>query len=444
LGGNLHGPGYHFAINSDIAMFRVYSSSVGKYALPKGDRPSGINRALFEATSPMTVQSTRSPVLAHVSSTASASILMAVFSSAANNDNSQLYAKRIVVDKTHYAISSSAQDEAVISFSDKVVSVLQLSSANNVVVKALPVTSLNALLLVTSSGNVALTDLEKGQTLLASQALNLGTVYDLQSLSSDACGADSSSVCFVILSSSASGIFTVSSAVLTSTSKTLKVIQSTTVAVNGVSVMASSAKLAIQNQQMILFATVNDAVIATVLSGKAMDKLTQTPWVSVTVGRNMDFSLNNDQVLMLTTDYGYCYNSHEHNTRAYPTICSTLASATQHTLDYSLGLFDDWVKVLSTSNCLFSSSSAKCFAVTSCSRDLFHGTYDLGSKPAVMMLPKVENDDGKSMFIEVHEGLNPSELYLGGCGEPLRRDGLVIDSFMIDEWVDALRTRNQL
>lgn len=420
-------------------MFRVYSSSVGKYDLPKSDRPSGINQALFESSTG--VQSSRSPVLTHLTSTTGTSTALAVFGTA--TDASKLYAQKIVVDKEHYALVQGGQE--VIAFSDNVLAALQLSSSNTVI-KALPISTgsfvASSLLMVTNGGQVVVTDTVKGENLIMSQVLNLGTIYDMQTVSGSICSVnrgDTLQQCFVILSSSSSGVLTVSSAVLATDNSSLQVIQSATISAASTSTI-SSAKVAIQNNQMIVFASVNDAVLATVLTGSgSVDKFSQTPWVSVTVGRNFDVSLNNDQVLMLTTDYGYCYNSHEHNTRAYPTVCSTVATATQHTLDYSLGLFADWVNVLSASSC---TASTKCFAVTSCSRDIFHGTYDLGSKPSIMVLPKMASGE-KSMFIEVHEGLNPSELYVGGCGEPLRRDGLVIDSFMIDEWVDTLRSRVQ-
>jgi hypothetical protein len=128
-------------------------------------------------------------------------------------------------------------------------------------------------------------------------------------------------------------------------------------------------------------------------------------------------------------------------------------------LDYTVGLADDWLQaVRSSGDCSYSKTAAtpegewngidgsECHILTPCHTRLMHGTYDQGSKPSVALSRfSAVGDDGTgavaagAFFLELHEGFPSDALYRkGGCGEPIRRDGVVLDSFDISDWVQAL------
>jgi hypothetical protein len=519
--------GYHFAINSDIAMFRIYVNYEAKYAWPMEDVPTGINEELLidinrissgtisgsnsngsnngKAAASLKIQT---PKLMHLSSTNSIANLLVFFTTSDDvSDNSKgipLYATSLTIDKLAYATSQKQQQKnqnILLDFDEEVVSALALSSTNTLI-QALPLTTTTTaatndnstmILLMNSQGTVVLTESEKGVHLITNtQLVQTDTIiYDLQMVGNRTkiCGANDNDLdtCYFLLSyHTTTSILTISSVLISTTidmshshthsdsssgvtSMTVKVIQSIDIlrpfstSINTNTITAGQLVWEESSQQLLLFIALNDIIYGTLLSTwssavRTPTMMMTTPtWIRISVGRNFDISMNNDRMLMLMTDYGYCYNSHDHNTRAYPSVCATIPTATEHTLDYSVGLWEDWNQVLSTSPCAATSSNSniECFAVTSCSREILHGSYDLGSKPTVLVLPKLllsnstaysinekeEEEEDQSMFIEVHEGFSASARYLGGCGEALRREGLVIDSFRIDEWITTLQTR---
>mmetsp|Transcript_31382 Transcript_31382/g.52951 ORF Transcript_31382/g.52951 Transcript_31382/m.52951 type:complete len:830 (-) Transcript_31382:850-3339(-) len=193
-------------------------------------------------------------------------------------------------------------------------------------------------------------------------------------------------------------------------------------------------------------------------------------------------------VLMLVSDYGYCYNSHSHNTRSSPKVCTAMSAArpTKHVLDYTVGLVEDWLQLTETNKgetivpeenpketvahetpdfrttgpippLKHSRSTSTVAFVTPCHGRLMHGSFDQGSRPSVALgyssnshiqsksspvnqhqQPKPKSRK-KIQFVEVHEAI-PSHRPSGGeCGNPMHRDGLVVDSFPIHDWIDRLQ-----
>jgi hypothetical protein len=203
----------------------------------------------------------------------------------------------------------------------------------------------------------------------------------------------------------------------------------------------ASAKLVIVGETSLLFVSSikENAVFAASLP-------VVNRWTRVCTGRYFDvdtasatFEDSASVALMLVADYGYCYNSHTHNTRAYPAVCDSPPTVTPYTLDYSYGLFSDWVSLIQSSEC---AGSSNCFAVTSCTDRILHGSYDQGSKPSTALLSL---STGAPLFVELHEGLSSSlETALDtGCGEPYRRESIVVDAFSPISWTNnLLRTMN--
>jgi hypothetical protein len=42
------------------------------------------------------------------------------------------------------------------------------------------------------------------------------------------------------------------------------------------------------------------------------------------------------------------------------------------------------------------------------------------------------------VFLELHQGVPSGVVLTNGCGEPIRKDGILIDSFSISSWVGSL------
>jgi len=192
-------------------------------------------------------------------------------------------------------------------------------------------------------------------------------------------------------------------------------------------------------------------------------------WKPISVGERFSINAVGD-VLMLVSDHGYCYNSHAHNTRSFPSVCASPPVPTPYVLTYSVGLVQDWRIVLdnrlssfnsnlsyqrkndgrdhrssgvgsniyttTATNCSISSSGeASCFLVSPCHRRILHGAYDQGSRPTIAL--GITNET-EITFFEAHDGFPTSARDIGSCGLPLGRDGIVADSFDISLWVKNL------
>jgi hypothetical protein len=203
----------------------------------------------------------------------------------------------------------------------------------------------------------------------------------------------------------------------------------------------------VSGAQLLFYSSAKEnAVYGALLSDTDLKFTTDPQWVRVSTGLDFDVawisvafssSLGADtksDALMLVADHGYCYNSHTHNTRSFPTVCDSGPTVvTPYTMDYSFGLLNDWKSLLRTSECVTNKND--CFAVTVCNERVLHGSYDQGSKPAVTM---ISLPGGAPLFVEVHEGLSESVTVDAGCGEPYRRESIVIDAFSPVSWMNNL------
>lgn len=189
-------------------------------------------------------------------------------------------------------------------------------------------------------------------------------------------------------------------------------------------------------------------------------------FVPLSVGKTVDLNAlggtgDNDGVVMLIVGDGYCFNAHHKNTRAFPSVCAASGKhlhSTPKVLDYSIGLFDDWVDVHTDYAASGGLGSKWEYAVTSCHPRIMHGSYDQGGYP-VAALGRLNNE---TIFIELHEGLIPSEEVVAkesdvsdvhgysirsadiaidnGCGIPMAYEGVIADSFYVESWIQSLRT----
>lgn len=167
------------------------------------------------------------------------------------------------------------------------------------------------------------------------------------------------------------------------------------------------------------------------------------PFVRLTVGTFFSVSVASD-ALMMVADNGYCFNSHVHNTRSKPMVCSSEQIPTSGVLQYSIGLVSDWKLVLGSSSASAFNATGYIFALSSCHDRILHGAYDQGSRPSVSLREvELENKSVGIVFAEVHEGLqNIATAESNGCGTPLQNEGLVLNSFDINSWLQNLRKYN--
>jgi hypothetical protein len=180
----------------------------------------------------------------------------------------------------------------------------------------------------------------------------------------------------------------------------------------------STARVILNSNSSLLFISLNDIIYAT--------EIALIKWVKLSVGTNIDVSSDNN-VIMMVSDNGYCYNSHKHNTRSYPILCSSIPISTPFILDYNIGLTSDWLDLIQTSNSYENDDN---FNINSCNKRILHGTYSQGSFPNLIL----SND----YFIDIHQGIPSLTKDLSGCGEPIHSDGLILNSFPINNWINTL------
>ena len=167
-------------------------------------------------------------------------------------------------------------------------------------------------------------------------------------------------------------------------------------------------------------------------------------WVDIGVGEKVDVSVSSpvgtvahgelDSVVIVVSDFGYCFNSHKHNTRSSPTICSSSPEPSKHVLDYSVGFARDWLVTSSM--------------ITPCDSRIFHGSYEQGSNPSVALSATYrEGSDGLIEFraFEVHEALRDSVSPLvNGCGNPVHRNGVVVNSYPFASWMSNMKQYKEM
>jgi len=123
---------------------------------------------------------------------------------------------------------------------------------------------------------------------------------------------------------------------------------------------------------------------------------------------------------------GYCYNSHTHNTRASPRICSQSPQSTKNVLVYNYGLYSSWLSYLLQP--LYSNTTTK--FITSCNAEILHGSYDQGHNP----YGSIFSSDNSIAAVEVHNGWTDVDVDWGSCGKPVSMapgGGVILDSWLL-------------
>lgn len=192
----------------------------------------------------------------------------------------------------------------------------------------------------------------------------------------------------------------------------------------------ASARIARGSQNFFLFFSFQDFIYGAVLTDVMSNKTLFPSWKLIGAGRNLGISFGFGDLIMLVSDFGFCYNSHKHNTRSTEKICSSLPHPSKNVMDYSVASENDWLVHLAAD-----SSDLSSF-VTPCHHRIMHGSYDQGSRPSISLSML------SAYFLELHEGLSQDEFSSGGCGNPLHRDGIILDSFPIKEWMLNLDSKD--
>ena len=208
------------------------------------------------------------------------------------------------------------------------------------------------------------------------------------------------------------------------------------------STFISSARIAKGKNDVFIFSSVHNHIMASKVPIAGLYTVDESFdgyfWSNIGVGYHMDVSVRSDGVLILVSDYGYCYNSHQHNTRSTEKVCSSKPIPSQHVLDYSIGYEKDWAQLLDESYTMasghFNVSDIPDAYITPCHGRLLHGSFDQGSRPSVAL----SSSPSQVYFLELHEGMTKGTAPSGGCGNPFHRDGLILDNFPIKLWLSNL------
>jgi len=476
-GGARHAPGYHFAINIDIAMFRVYSSraqtspSAHKPLNAPGDQPGcestlSLSQPLLDSAQ-IDTSADANPLLVELSGGA--------FLAVAVRGHKHIVLSKVRANTAEYQASTTgtvalSSDASVwlLSGSDvSLVSAVFLSSdvSSSTV---LLLNSLGKVLVVTLSGVGELVVTSTAQGALP-DALQ-GAAHDIIAQGNADCATDAS--CWFVATAQEGDvtISTVQISVDVASGAVASTLMSSTTVVAPTSEDIDSAKLALLDETPgaapVLFVSQDLNIYATEVTLGASSATPQ--WSAVTIGKHLQLSVAGagaDRALMLVTDYGYCYNSHVHNTRDYPMVCASQPRPTPTVLDYSLGLAAHWLEAFrsggnvvvkkSVTNPDKVDSEALIYLATSCSQKILHGSYDQGGRPTIALSKHAVSssssdrltsvDDEMFFFLEAHEGLPVATIGKlgsrggGACGEPVHVDGIVLDAFEVDSWVRSLQ-----
>jgi hypothetical protein len=471
--------GFHFAINIDIAMFRVYSSRYGMAhraahqmsavpavqqakSLPGCETSLSISQPLQEEAGTAATALDASPLLVQVSPD--------YFLSATVRGGNTVALSVVEVNRvmftaatTSATLMSAADSDWLLAgqTSTPLVSAWVVSVPDGGVSSVLLSSAAGRLLLVTvkvtKAGDMAI---DSTQQVALPEPLAGAALFDLTALPLDSCTTQGATFCGQVVTgtSDVDGLI-ISTLALTSQSESL-LEGSTAVAVPSAGAI-TSARLAHLEQDSTVQTLFFVAQGLTVYAAEWTADFSTPVWSTISVGKNLQVSVAGSgaaQALMLVTDYGYCYNSHQHNTRAYPTVCASTPVPTQTVLDYSLGLARHWLEALRSGASGLNSSPKDAhttYLATSCSGKILHGSYDQGGRPAVVLtyspVPSFATNATGDMyfFLEAHEGVPTSTAVVvrdgvrsrggGECGDPIHRDGVVLDAFAVDSWLRALQ-----
>jgi hypothetical protein len=413
--GIAHNAGFHFAINIDIAMFRIYSNTVSSETSP------AINQVLATSSSSSVVAKislARNDTIVTFYNTANDNIEFKV--SIITNDNEMIESSSVmilpdvscsgecfIVSSSFTSSSSSSDDTSSNLFKTKLVLLL---SDSTVIIGDMEIDRDNI--------SVSVSNVTK-------QVISRSDIYDMDIVQ---CTDNDSDICSYILSFDAMSKSFILSIYKFKGGNSIE-ISSRSISCPHGSITGGNVVIIDSNPTMLFYSSNNE------LYGSIVSKDLQynANWLKISVGKNFDVvSSPNNDVLMIVNDYGYCYNSHVHNTRSEPSVCTSTPSATSTVLDYSIGLIVDWIQLLESS----SSSSL----ITSCNSKILHGSYNQGKRPSIVMT----RFDNVIRFFSVHEGLNEDDDDdSGGCGDPLHHEkgSIIIDSFDINNWILTLSSK---
>lgn len=470
--GELHPSGYHFAINVDISMFRLYSadynanssttaatSAVQKKlsAVPGCETTLSISQPLHPADSSNTGAEDTNPLLVQTGQNN--------FLSVAVRAGKDVVLTAVTVDKVGYKAASHADvllpaeasqwllanqgDVSLVYAASGCDSLLIMNSAGRVMqvayelhagevsVLATQPTSLPAELLTAPVHHLVGQDLNVGieaeNNWYALTASSVLTLSGLQSSKGNSLGQMVFTTQFsATLNAPTTGDVTSAKMVYLDDASTASMV---IFCAQGLTVYAAELTL---------------ADIDTSASTDTVQNILK--WQTVSVGKNIQLSVagaGSDRALLLATDSGFCYNSHGHNTRAYPMVCASTPVPTETVLDYSLGLAAHWLGAIrgptstSTSAVATSGKSTDTSHIaTSCSSTILHGSYSQGHRPAVVL--DAQSQPGAHFFVETHEGVPTGAKRVGSrgggeCGDPIHHDGLVLNSFEVASWLDNVK-----
>jgi len=160
--------------------------------------------------------------------------------------------------------------------------------------------------------------------------------------------------------------------------------------------------------------------------------------VQVDVGSSLSVSLHdyNGQLMVLEThSNGFCWNSEPNNKQPTPATCSNTPFSIDYILNYNFGSFDDWTthitNIINNKNTSYNLDSI----FSSCHPTILHGAYDSGSSPQVALFSSYDDSGNEALLLaEVHVGLPEKYNSSSQCGFALHMDGIVLDSWLINQW----------
>mmetsp|Transcript_26686 Transcript_26686/g.44747 ORF Transcript_26686/g.44747 Transcript_26686/m.44747 type:complete len:622 (+) Transcript_26686:287-2152(+) len=158
-------------------------------------------------------------------------------------------------------------------------------------------------------------------------------------------------------------------------------------------------------------------------ASKRSDELAFTNFRLIGLGSSVHAS-SLDSTLLLVTEGNHCYNSHIHNTRAFPLVCDPKTAredACEYALDYSVGTAENWSLWL---------EQQPDAVLTPCNEFILHGTFSGGQNPSGALFPldAKSQAEGKVGVMVAHE---PYPLFVESkCGTPYVGDtGIVVSAF---------------
>jgi len=407
-----HNAGFHFAINIDIAMFRIYSNTVSSETSP------AINQVIATSSSSSSVVAkislARSDTIVTFYNTANDNIEYKV--SIITNDDGMIESSSVMIlpdvscpgecfiVSSFFTSSSTSDDTSSSVFKTKLVLLL---SDSTVIIGDMEIDRDNI--------SVSVSNITK-------QVISRSDIYDMDIVQ---CTDSDSDICSYILSFDATSKSFILSIYKFKGGNSIEISSRSISCPHG---SITGGNIVITNSiPTMLFYSSNNELYGSMVS---KDQEEKAKWIKISVGKNFDIAYNND-VLIIVNDYGYCYNSHVHNTRSEPSVCTSTPSATSTVLDYSIGLTVDWIQLLESS----SSSSL----ITSCNSKILHGSYNQGKRPSIVMT----RFDNATRFFSVHEGLNEDDNDIGQCGDPRHHEkgSIIINSFDINNWILTLSNK---